>query len=225
MKPYPLFLIGLERRHCLVIGGGSEAEFKVRGLLDCEATVTVISPRLTEGLQAWSEQGRLTWIRRDYQPGDLQGAFLVIAERGDPARAEAIYREAEAEKALVTVMDDIPHCSAVAGSVVRQGALTIAISTAGAAPALAVRLRQKFEAAFGPEYGHFLAWMQALRPEMAAAYPAFSERRRRWYDLIDSDVLSLIEAGEFPRARTRIAEISGLPELENALPLPAGNGG
>ena len=99
MKPYPIFLVGLQDRHCVVIGGGHEAEYKVRGLLDVQATVTVISPTLTPQLQTWADDGRFVWLDRDYEPGDLHGAFLVISERGEPKRNTAVYREAEAEKA------------------------------------------------------------------------------------------------------------------------------
>jgi siroheme synthase-like protein len=209
MKPYPIFLVGLENRHCLVIGGGHEGTAKVKGLLDCEATVTVIGPSLTETLQCWANEGRFTWLARPYQPGDLQGAFLVIAEQDDPETNAQIYAEAEAEGALVNVMDDVEHCSFVAGSVVRQGALTMAISTSGAAPALSVRLRQQFETLFGPEYAVFLEWMGRLRPYMAATYPKFSERKALWYELVDTDILDLLRAGDEPAARQRIGEILG----------------
>ncbi len=218
MKPYPIFLIGLENRHCIVIGGGHEAEGKVRGLLDCDATVTVIHQTLTPTLEAWADEGRFTWLQRPYQQGDLRGAFLVIAERADPETNARIWAEAEAEGALVNVMDDVGHCSFVAGSVVRQGHLTISISTSGAAPALSVRLRQKMEQEFGPEYATFLAWLQQLRAPMSQQYPAFGERRTRWYELVDSDILQLIRDGRFDLARQRLEEISGI-DAHAELPL------
>jgi precorrin-2 dehydrogenase/sirohydrochlorin ferrochelatase len=216
MKPYPIFLIGLADRHCIVISGGHEAEQKVKGLLACEATVTVISTTLTATLQAWADEGQFTWLERPYQPGDLRGAFLVIAERGDAESNAQIWREAEAERALVNVMDDVAHCNFVAGSVVRQGPLAISISTSGAAPAMAVRLRQKFESDFGPEYGTFLEWMLALRRPMAEAYTAFSERRQRWYEIVDSDILNQLRVGNIEQARQRIAEIAG-DDVANAI--------
>lgn len=213
MKPYPIFLIGLENRHCIVIGGGHEAEFKVKGLLACEATVTVIHPTLTEQLTAWAEDGRFTWLQRPYQRGDLRGAFLVIAERADPETNTQIWVEAEAEGVLVNVMDDVDHCNFVAGSVIRQGHLTISISTAGAAPTLAVRLRQQMEQEFGSEYATFLEWMRALRQPMSQQYPSFGERRERWYAIVDSNVLSLIREGRLDSACRRISEISGLKPM------------
>jgi precorrin-2 dehydrogenase/sirohydrochlorin ferrochelatase len=210
MKPYPIFLIGLENRHCIVIGGGHEAEGKIRALLECEATITVISPELTPQLQAWADEGAFTWLQREYQPGDLRGAFLVIAERADPERNARIFEEAETVGALVNVMDDVEHCTFVAGSVHRQGSLVISISTSGAAPTLAVRMRQRFQQEFGPEYAEFLQLMQALRAPMAEQLPDFHMRRALWYRLVDSDVLALLRAGNRLEAVERIGEITGL---------------
>ena len=217
MKPYPIFLIGLEQRHCIMIGGGREGEHKVKALLECEATVTVISPELTPTLTEWAENGRFTWINRAYQTGDLRGAFLVIAERSNAATNTAIWEEAEAESVLVNVMDDVDHCNFVAGSVVRQGQLVISISTSGAAPALSVRLRERFEQEFGPEYGTFLEWMKAMRPPMAESHKKFMDRRRRWYEIVDSEVLDLIRNGRYDEAQQLIQTISEIDPLPRAL--------
>jgi siroheme synthase-like protein len=220
LKPYPIFLVGLENRHCVVVGGGKEAEFKVRGLLDCDATVSVISPALTAQLQAWADEGRFTWLNRPYQRGDLKGAFMVLAERADPERDALLFEEAEAEKLLVNLIDDVDHCNFIAGSVVRQGPLVITISTSGAAPALSVRLRERFEREFGAEYGEFLEMMVSLREPISAAIPEFQERRKRWYQLVDSDVLDLVRQRDLESVNSRIIEIFGeeirghLPELD-----------
>lgn len=209
MKPYPINLIGLENRHCVVIGGGHEALGKVRGLLDCDATVTVISSTLDDRLRTWADEGRFTWLQREYRRGDLRGAFLVIAERSTPGRNEAVWEEAREERALVNVMDDVTHCSFVAGSVVRQGRLVLSISTSGAAPALSVRLRQRMEQEFGSEYAQFLDWMQALRAPMAENYASFSQRRKLWYQIVDSDILTLLEQGHAEAAFDRLQAIVG----------------
>jgi siroheme synthase-like protein len=118
-----------------------------------------------------------------------------------------ICQEAKAERALLNVTDDTSCSDFTAGAVMRQGALTIAISTNGCAPALAVRLRQQFERTFGPEYATFLDWLQALREPLAAQYPNFAERRARWYALVDSEILSWLQQGRVDLARQRMAEI------------------
>jgi len=213
MKGYPVFLI-LEGKRCVVIGGGHEAERKVAGLLDCNGNVTVIAQNVTSEIRQWADAGKITWIERDYQSGDLEGAQLVIAERSDPTTNARIY--AEAGNALVNVMDDIPHCNFMAGAVVRQGPLTIAISTNGAAPTLAVRLREKMEGEFGPEYAVFLDLMQQLRDPMARHYPSFQQRRDLWYALVDSDILALLRRDDLDAALRTVAEIVGPEVVEEA---------
>ena len=203
MDVYPIFLTGLAKRRCLVIGGGAEAERKVQGLLDAAAAVTVISADVTEPLQRWVAAGVISHLPRDYQPGDLQGAFLVIAAGRETAMNRRIYEEAQAVGALLNVVDQPQLSHFVAGAVMRQGALTIATSTGGGAPALAVRLRQRFEQEFGPEYAAFLELMQTLRAPLAARYPDFQERRARWYALIDSDILALLREGKTALAHQR----------------------
>jgi siroheme synthase-like protein len=207
MKGYPIFLTGLDTKRCVVIGGGPEAERKVTGLLECAASVTVISPNLTSALRLWVEAGTITWLARPYQPGDLRGAYLVMLTDSSLATRATICQEAETERALLNVVDDTSQSDFIAGAVMRQGALTIAISTNGCAPALAVRLRQQFERTFGPEYATFLDWLQTLREPIAQQYPDFTERRARWYALVDSEILTLLKQGHVDLARQRLAEI------------------
>jgi siroheme synthase-like protein len=207
VKTYPVFLIGLERRRSIVIGPGAEAERKIDGLLDCGAAVTVIAPESTPHVRELARRGRLTWLERDYAEGDLAGAFLVIATGDDPARNERIFREAQERGVLINVMDDTAHCTFIAGSVVRRGPLTVAISTGGSAPALAVRLRERLERELGAEYGDFLGLMSSLREPLARRYPEFATRRRLWYRLVDSDLLEQLRAGDPARARARAEQL------------------
>ncbi len=190
MKVYPIFLNNLKGRRCLIIGAGHEADRKAQGLVACDADVMVIAPALSEGLQGFFDEGRIAWRARSYKQGDLKDAFLAIAVDPHAPFNQDLWEEAEAEKVLLNAMDDTPHCSFVAGSVVQRGPLVISISTSGCAPALSVRLRQRFEAEFGPEYSTFLEHMRRLRPEMAARFTAFEERRKRWYELVDSNLIN-----------------------------------
>ena len=90
-------------------------------------------------------------------------------------------------------MDDVPHCNFVSGSVIKQGPLVIAISTSGCAPVLSVRLRERFEKEFGPEYADFLHLMKALRPYMAERFADFEKRRETWYALVDGPLFELVK--------------------------------
>lgn len=207
MKGYPVFLVGLENKRCVVVGGSREAERKAEGLLACDAQVAVIGARVTSRLREWADAGRIEWIARDFRPGDVEGAYLVIAENADPAISAQVWEEAQGR--LVNIMDDVERCNFIAGSVVQQGPLTIAISTNGCAPALAVRLRERMREEFGPEYAAFLELMRELREPLARRFPDFQQRRAVWYALVDSDILDLFRAGEPERAMDRAAKIVG----------------
>jgi siroheme synthase-like protein len=212
MSYYPVFL-DLSGRPAVVVGGSALAEEKVRGLLAARARVTVIAPELTEGLAELAGLGELRHLARGYQAGDLAGAVVAIVAAGDPAERDAIHREATAGNVLLNTVDDLPRCTFLAPAVVRRGDLAIAISTAGKAPALAVRLRQRLEREIGAEHGRFLEIAAAVRAPLAARHPDFARRRELWYRLVDSDVLELLRRGEDEAVRERCAEILGVPVL------------
>src|SRR4029079_3824981 len=102
------------------------------------------------------------------------------------------------------VVDDTPHCNFIAPSILRQGDLTVAISTSGKAPDLAVRLKEQNAQPGGPQHARFLELAGSLRDRLAAQRPSFAERRALWYQLVDSDVIDLLKQGDEPAARARI---------------------
>ncbi|MEX0995389.1 MAG: hypothetical protein WD599_07645, partial [Balneolaceae bacterium] len=107
------------------------------------------------------------------------------------------------------VMDDIPHCNFTFGSIVKRGPLTLSISTSGAAPTLAVRLRERFEEEFGEEYEPFLKFMKDLRKPMAETYPDFDTRRNLWYDLVDSGIFTCFREQDSEGAYNIASDIVG----------------
>jgi precorrin-2 dehydrogenase/sirohydrochlorin ferrochelatase len=217
MEMFPIYLRRLEERKTVLIGGNSEAEKKAEQFLERNADMTVISPRLSDKMQYWADEDRFTWISREYRRGDLEGAFMAVVADYNGDINELVYEEAKERDILVNVMDDIPHANFAFGSIVKQGPLTISISTGGAAPALAVRLRQRFEEEFGPEYGEFLEFMQKLRKPMAIYHPDFKTRRNLWYEIIDSDILGLFGKNCTTEARQKAAKIVGEGVVAEAL--------
>lgn len=214
---YPVYLRRLDEKKTVIIGGNYEAEGKVRDFLDRDAWLTVISPTLTAELQKWADENKFEWIAREYEYGDLEGAFVAIVADYQGDVNERAYQEAEERNILINVMDDIPHANFAFGSIVKQGPLTISISTGGAAPALAVRLRQRFEQEFGKEYGEFLEFMQSLRKPMARHHKHFQLRRKLWYELIDSDILNLFRENRILDAHKRAKDIVGKRVVNEAL--------
>lgn len=215
MAHYPVFL-DLRERPCVVLGGCGMAEEKVKGLLAAGARVMVIAPTLTPALQELAAEGRILHRAREYQPGDLEGAALAISTDRTPEVAAAVWQEARDHNILLNTVDDVPHCNFIAPAIVRRGDLSIAISTGGKAPVLAVRLRQRLEQEVGEEHARFLALAGAAREPLAHRQPDFATRRELWYRLVDSDVLDLLRQGDETAALGRFEEILGVRPAEAA---------
>lgn len=207
----PILLANLGDVRTVVVGGGAVAEGKVVQMLEAGAQITLISPEVTPKLAELAEMGVIDFVQRAYRTGDFVDAFLVIASTDDRAVNAAVWDEAKGRNILCNVVDEPPHCNFYAVSVVRQGDLTIGISTNGVAPALANRLRKRFESEFGPEYADFLAIMRERRPVIAAHLPCFGCRKDRWYQIVDTNVLELLRTGQRDQAITLIDQLIAVP--------------
>jgi precorrin-2 dehydrogenase/sirohydrochlorin ferrochelatase len=193
VKTYPINMIGLEQRRSVVVGGGNVAARKVAGLIEAGAHVTVISPALAPELETLAEAGRIIFIDRPYRRGDLAGAFLVIAATDDPAANQAVWREAEQRGCLVNVVDDPAHSNFILPAVVRRGDVSVAVSTGGASPALARRLRERLETLVGPEYGELADLLAELRPQLLSRFESGEARLAIALRLIDSELPGILQ--------------------------------
>lgn len=211
---YPVY-IQLRDQPCVVIGGGKIAEGKVDGLLAVESKVTVISSVLTPHLRDLVETEQISYLARSYRPGDLTGAFLVICATDQAEINHQVWQEAIANRQLVNVVDDTPRCNFIAPSLLRKGDLSIAISTSGKAPALAVRLKERFQRELGPEYERFLELAGELREPLARHIPDFDKRKALWYELVDSEILDVLARGDEAAAKEIISNVVGF-EFEPA---------
>ncbi|HXE14323.1 MAG TPA: bifunctional precorrin-2 dehydrogenase/sirohydrochlorin ferrochelatase [Bryobacteraceae bacterium] len=200
---YPVFLDVAEKR-CLVTGEGPEIPVKVRMLVERGAEVVYVHPTADSAIERLAREGRITWYAREFQAGDLDGCFLVIS--AGPYNSK-IFKLAERRNVLCNAADDPDYCRFSFGSVVERGNLRIAVSTNGAAPALAVRLREKLEKDIGAEYGLFTEMLGELRAEIAATIPDFGKRRELWYRLVDSEALALIRQGRPEEARRLLRKL------------------
>ena len=205
---YPIY-IEMHDQPCVVIGGGQIAEGKVDGLLAAKANVTVISPELTSHLHDLVNQKQIKYVARAYQAGDLTGMFMVICATDQAEINHQVWQEATANHQLVNVVDDTPRCNFIAPSILRKGDLTIAISTSGRAPALAVRLKERLQRELGPEYERFLELAGELREPLARHIPDFETRKALWYELVDSEILDVLAYGDEDKARKIISRIVG----------------
>ena len=199
----------LARRPCVVVGGGSVARRKVESLLACEAEVTVISPRLEPGLAALRQNGALRWLEREYREGDLVGAFLVIAATDDEAVQARVHAEAERHNLLLNVADVPKWCNLILPAVVRRGRLNVAVSTGGASPALAGRLRRQLEEQFGDEYRLLLELLAILRPLVIERGAGCQANCQCFKELVAADLAGWIKAGRWDLVEERAAAAVG----------------
>ncbi|WP_054034010.1 precorrin-2 dehydrogenase/sirohydrochlorin ferrochelatase family protein [Desulfatitalea tepidiphila] len=208
MRYYPVSL-DIQGRACLVVGGGQVGSRKVGALLACGARVTVVSPQATETIANLAQQGRITWKQRAYRSTDQQGTFLVIGATNDEALNQRIHDDAEQAGRLCNIADQPQRCNFVLPSVVRQGNLTIAISTSGQSPAFAKYMRRQLQAQFGPEYGRFLDLMGALRRRLLAEAHAPEAHKPIFERLIDEGLLALIRQDDHPKIDALLARVVG----------------
>jgi precorrin-2 dehydrogenase / sirohydrochlorin ferrochelatase len=185
MNDHPLFpmFLKLTGRRCVVVGAGQLGESKIASLLDAGAEVMVIAPQATSRVQDLAAQGKLRWLNRPFAAGDLDAAFLAVAATASPEIDETIFRECQRRGVLCNTVDDPPHCDFFYGAVVRRGLLQIAISTGGASPALAARLRRELEQQFGPEYEKWLVYVSERRREVLTSKLPPGEKKAKLENL------------------------------------------
>lgn len=177
---YYMACLDLRGRGVLVVGGGRVALEKVRGLLDCGAAVTVVAPQIVP------ELGELdvALVRRGYREGDLDGCFLVVAATSTPSVNRRVYRDAEARAVLCNVADVPELCSLILPAVHRQDPIAVAVSTGGASPALAQRLRDEVARVVSPEHAALATTLQELRPWARSHFATYEERREYFAGLV-----------------------------------------
>jgi len=212
----PVFL-DVTRRPVLVVGGGPIAERKVLALLDAEADVTLVSPSLTDTLSQLAAGGRIHHLRRRCVVGDVDGYALVYACAGDRALDQQLATGARALGIPINIADDPELCTFIAPSVVRRGDLQIAVSTSGAGPALARRLREQLEREFGEEYASALELMRAARVWLKERERDGAVRARKLERLARSNLILTISRGDIEAANEIVIDAVGV-DIESICP-------
>jgi uroporphyrin-III C-methyltransferase / precorrin-2 dehydrogenase / sirohydrochlorin ferrochelatase len=203
MRYFPAFL-DLAGRRVLVVGGGVVAWRKVRLLSDAGAAVTVVAKHLSPEFAEHESDFRLTVIRRGFTAGDVLGKTLAVAATGD---AEVNRRVAEAGAAAgvpVNVVDDAELSTFVFPAIVQRGEVVVAVSSSGAAPVLARRLRAKIEELLPPRLGALASFAKHLRDFVRKRVPDPAARLRLWESALEGDVAEAVFAGREEEARARL---------------------
>lgn len=202
---YPLF-IDLRDRLVVVVGGGMVAWRKVEALRRAGARVRVIAPEVVERIE--QDEG-LEVVRRGYEPGDLDGAWLVIAATDDEETNVAVSRDAESRRVFCNVVDQPGLCSFIVPSVVEKGPIKIAISTGGVSPALSKKMRIRIGKLLGDEYSILALIMGRIRPIVLSGEGGQRDRKRIFEVLIDSELLDAIREHDRELAERILFEALG----------------
>jgi siroheme synthase-like protein len=202
---YPLYL-DLRDANVLVVGGGAVATRKVAALVSSGGRPEVVAPDLTPELERMIDEQVVEWSAREYESADVGGRQLVIAATSSAEVNARVKRDARQAGAWVNVVDDPEASTFQVPAVIRAGDVTIALSTGGAAPLLARRLRERLEAAVvTPGLARAVDRLAEARGQIHARWPADEQRRRQfWFALITQEFLDSAIAGRDEEVESRI---------------------
>ncbi|MGH7846964.1 MAG: precorrin-2 dehydrogenase/sirohydrochlorin ferrochelatase family protein [Candidatus Binatia bacterium] len=206
MSYYPIFL-EMERRRCVVIGGGPVAERKVAGLLAAGAAITVISPKQTEPLSSMAQKGDVKLVCRVYRPGDLDGYELAFVATGNEEVDAAVFGEGQERGVWVNAADDPACCDFILPAVVRRGDLTVAVATGGASPALARLIREELESYLSEDYAALAEIAVDARKELKR--DALHVNAETWHRALDTNLRQLIHEGKRAEAKAYLLKKLG----------------
>jgi precorrin-2 dehydrogenase / sirohydrochlorin ferrochelatase len=204
--PFYIACLKLSGRRCLVVGGGEIGLEKVEGLLACDGDVTLVAPEAIEPLRELAEEGSIRWERREYRRQDLEGTFMAIASTDDTDVNISIYEDAERRAMLVNVVDVPPLCNFILPAIVRTGPLAIAISTAGASPALAKRIKAEIADEYGEPYARLAVLLNEVRGWAKGTLPTYQDRKAFFESIVNGepDPVELLRRGDEPAVRDLI---------------------
>jgi precorrin-2 dehydrogenase/sirohydrochlorin ferrochelatase len=204
--PFYIACLRLKGRRCLVVGGGDVGLEKVEGLLACDADVTLVAPEAHPALVELALEGSIRWLRRDYESPDLEGCLIAIAATDDTDVNIGVFEDAEQRAMLVNVVDVPPLCNFILPAIVRTGPLAVAISTAGASPALAKRMKREIGEQFGEPYAMLAVMLNDARGWAKATLPTYQNRKEFFESIVngDPDPVQLLRGGDSGAVRELI---------------------
>lgn len=205
--PFYIACLRLSGRRCVVVGGGEVGLEKVEGLLACEADVVLVAPDAVAELRDLAAEGSIRWHRRDYEAGDLERTFVVIAATDDTDINIRVYEDAEKRSMLVNVVDVPPLCNFILPAIFRTGPVSIAISTAGASPALAKRMKRQIAEHYGQPYARLAELLNESRGWAKGTLSTYQKRKDFFEAIVNGepDPIELLRQGDEQSVRDLIA--------------------
>ncbi|NDV24507.1 bifunctional precorrin-2 dehydrogenase/sirohydrochlorin ferrochelatase [Desulfovibrio sp. JC022] len=220
MTYYPIFL-KVKNRNCLLVGAGAVGVRKLKSILECnpkQVTVLDTAEPGDEMLEISHDQ-RVIFEQRPFEDEDLNDVFIAFA---CTSNAEVNRRMADlcAEKNILCNIADFPEGSNfIVPSVIRQGDLTLAVSSGGCTPAFTKKIRRELQGIFGPHYAAFITLMGRIRPQVLDLGKETSQNTALFRQLVASPILDELEAGNMVRVEEILAQtlpqelVPRIPEL------------
>ena len=205
MSEYPA-MIRLKGKKVTVIGGGKVAERKIDSLLQAGGSVVVISPDVTDQIKQWSQDMKLTWISKGFDPKDVTDAFIVIAATNNREINKKVCQSVN-EHQLINIVDHPEKSNFIVPSTFRQGQLTIAISTSGASPGLAKKIKRDLANQYDASYGNYLDFLKSCREIVKQQVKSSEDRKRIFEQLLTDEFLKLTQRGEFAERKNRFLSL------------------
>lgn len=206
--PFYIACLKLKGRKSVVVGAGMIGIEKIDGLLACDGDITVIAPEAEPFVQELAREGTITWHQRAYESSDVKGTFMIIAATNDTDVNIQVYNDAEERGMLVNVVDVPPLCNFILPAITRSGPLAIAISTAGASPALAKRMKREIGVLFGDAYADLAIILNDARGWAKGTLPTYNDRKDFFESIVngDPDPIVLLREGRADELHTLIAD-------------------
>lgn len=209
MAYIPVFL-HVRDLECLVVGGGSVAQRKIKGLVEAGISVRVVSPEVNRSIYRLSSKGRVKIQKRTFEERDLDGIKVVIAATDDPLINKRISREAKIRGVICNVVDQPELSDVIMPSVIRRGRLQIAISTGGGSPAMARWMRVRLSRLVGKEYGLAAGILSLLRKKVLSGRGSGHDPGALSYELLNSGLIRSCRRGDLEEIRDLIQALSGI---------------
>ncbi|WP_417509495.1 siroheme synthase CysG [Methylophaga sp.] len=194
MDYLPIFL-DLKKQTCLVVGGGSVATRKTKLLLKAQAKVTIVSPELTDALNALVQQGEVSWTRSLFTPAHISDQRLVIAATDDEKVNQSVHDVAQKKNILTNLTDNPDDSDFIFASVLDRSPIIVAVSSGGESPVLARNLRARLETLIPPGYSKLGELMGKYRYAVKQKFGELRQRRQFWDNVLSGPVADHVLAG------------------------------
>ncbi len=185
MQGYFPIVIDVSGKRCLVVGGGKVATRKVESLLNAGADVTVLAPDISPELTRWHSTGKLRWEAACFVDQDLSAYAFVIAATDVHDVNHAVYQAVKDYGGWINIVDRPDLCNFILPSVVNRGKLLIAVTTSGASPGLARKIKRQLESEYGPEYEEYVAFLADIRQKVLLEIADQGKRREIFRVLLE----------------------------------------